>query len=521
MAASFRNDGQLLLAFDVVIPARSSIARSLFVRLAGAADPATTLVVSATEVTDDPSCLGTLPPTCPLVAGGLAGSVTLNPPGAVPALRQPDGSDVDVTQLEVYPPGAGAANVTSANVTSQRDQRQRDRANVTSANVTSANVTSTHIANPDLANVTSANVTSANVTSANVTSANVTSAAIAANVTSANVTSANVTSAAISDANYTVTNDGNTTHSYHVRIVGSVPAGTPLQLILSKPYTVPLALGCTLYEEPRAQVVANVDDVAAAVVPPGGADLADPEHPRSARHQRHLRAGARRVPPGHGPRRPGHVGQMTELTTRLAPGRGGRTPAAATPAPLLVTSDGTTLADAARGHPLRGAPSRPSAARRPTPGRWRPARGRCLPGSRSPPAGQLAGIPSAAGTATFTVPGDRLRRRRPGPRRAPSPSRWCPARPAPRLSVSPSPSSAYQPVVLTATVSPAAAGTAAPTGSVTFLDGDAVARDGRAPGRHRQPHRRHARRRRPRARCQLRRRPQLPVQPLRRRPCTR
>jgi Bacterial Ig-like domain (group 3)/BNR repeat-like domain len=468
VAASFRNDGQVLQSFDVVIPARSAIARSLFVRLDGATDPASTLIVNAAEVSNDPACLGALPPTCPLVFGGLAGSVTLNPPGAVPGLQQPDGSDVDVDVLEVYPPGAGAANVTSANVTSTTltGAANVTSANVTSANVTSANVTSTHISNPDLANVTSANVTSANVTSANVTSANVTSAAIAANVTSANVTSANVTSAAISDASYTVTNDGNTTHSYHVRIVGSVPAGTPLQLILAKPYAVPLALGCTLYEEPRAQVVSNVDDVASAVVPPG-TDLADPNipDPRATNATFSLAPGESLQVTVRGAL---STAQMTELTTRLVPAvvphaGGGYA------APLLVTSDGSSLPLPQVGvfytvtlQAIGGAP----------PYRWAldPSSGPLPDGLSLTSLGVLAGTPTVAGSTTFTVlVTDSASQPGSAPRAITLTVVAGPTTTA--LAVAPSPSSAFQPVVLAATVWPAATGLPPPTGSVTFLDG--------------------------------------------------
>jgi hypothetical protein len=465
VAASFRTTGSALQGFDVVISPRSAIARSLFVRLACATDPATALVVTATEVQGDPGCLGALPPTCPVLPGGLAGSVTLNPPGAVPVLRQPDGSDVDVALLEVYPPSAGAANVTSANVTSPSVPGAANvtSANVTSANVTSANVTSTHLANPDLANVTSANVTSANVTSANVTSANVTSSALAANVTSANVTSA-----AISDANYTVSNTGNTTHSYHVRIVGSVPPGTPLQLILSKPYAIPLALGCQLVEEPRAVVLANVDDVAPAVVPPG-AVIADPNisDPRPTNATFALAPGESLQVTVRGVL---DTAQMAELATRLAPAvvphaGGGYA------APLLVTSDGGALPVPRVG--VRYAAALQAIGGTPPYG-WSLAAGSGpLPaGLALSASGELTGIPAAAGTATFTV---QATDSAPTPATAPRAIALTVA-PGPSstgLLLSPSPSAAFEPVVLTAAVLLAAPGLPAPTGTVAFYDGDA------------------------------------------------
>jgi hypothetical protein len=471
VAASFRNDGVALQTFDVAIPARSSIARSLFVRLAGSADPAATLVVAAAEVLDDPACLGALPPTCPTVPGGLAGSVTLNPPGTTPVLLQPDGSGVDVTSLEVYPPTASAANVTSANVTSPSlpGAANVTSANVTSANVTSANVTSTHVANPDLANVTSANVTSANVTSANVTSANVTSSALAnANVTSANVTSANVTSAAISDATYVVTNAGNTAHSYHVAIVGTLPAGTPLQLILSKPYTTPLALGCQLVEEPRAVVVANIQDVSAAVVPAGGL-LTDPNIPdaRPTNASFSLAPGETMQVTVRGVLT---TAAMTALTTQLAPvvvaHAGG-----AYAAPLLVTSDGGALPLPRVGVPylasllaLGGTP----------PYAWSlaPGSGPLPAGLTLGPDGTLSGTPTGAGTSTFTA---QVTDSAAAPASAPRALTLTVASgpTSAVLGAAPAPSMAFQPVELTASVSPGSSGPGVPlpAGPVTFLDG--------------------------------------------------
>jgi hypothetical protein len=397
VAASFRNDGVALASFDVSIPARSSISRALFVRLAGSTDAAASIPVSVAEVAPGTSgCLGALPPTCPLVAGGLTGSITLNPPGSSPSLTQPDGTGSGVppiTSVEVYPARIGSANVTSANVTSANvTSANVTSANVTSANVTSANVTSTHIANPDLANVTSANVTSANVTSANVTSANVTSAPLA------NVTSANVTSAAISDANFVVENTGNTTHSYYVQIVGSAP-GTPLQLIVSRPSFSPIALDCELFVEPRPVVVVNVPDVSGAIVPPGTA-LGDPNipDPRPTNVTLTLAPGEKAQVTLRGVLDPA---QMLQVTTGLAavvvPHGGGSIAAS-----LLVSTEAGGLPGARVGVPY--------AATLQATGGVAPYTWSLAPGSGPPPAGltltsdgRIVGTPTAAGTATFTA----------------------------------------------------------------------------------------------------------------------
>jgi hypothetical protein len=292
VGASFRNDagfGPLntdgsvnattaARVLQIEIPARSAIARSVFVQLAsgGAADASLRVDVSEVRKPYALTCLEV--PSCPLDPGGLTGSVRFNPPGS-DALSQPDlAEDYDAT---VAPTPLNAtcdgdnANITSANITSVNCPA----ANITSANITSANITSSHIANPDLANITSANITSANITSANITSANITSAPLAANITSANITSANITSAPISDATYTLTNTGNTAHSYHVKLVSNtadLPAA--LQMVVSKTYTTPLGLGCQLVSERHAVVQVNVDDVVSAIQVVGTVD-ADPNIP--------------------------------------------------------------------------------------------------------------------------------------------------------------------------------------------------------------------------------------------------
>ncbi|MGC3996301.1 MAG: Ig-like domain repeat protein [Anaeromyxobacter sp.] len=458
VAASFRNDGVTALALEVLLPPRSSAARSLFVRLAGATDPLSTIPVRVEETDASGGCLGATPPACPVRTGGLGGSVTFNPPGVFAGLRQPDGSPDDVASGEVYAPALLLANVTSANVTSANvTSANVTSANVTSANVTSANVTSTHVSNPDLANVTSANVTSANVTSANVTSANVTSAPIA----SANVTSANVTSASITDANYTLTNTGNTSHSYHLKIVGT-PTGGPLQLVVSKPSYTPLAIGCVLLQQPRNVVVLNVPDVSAAILPPGSA-LLDPNIPDPSTTNATVELA------------PGETAQITlrgavglaqmagavgQLTPVAIPHAGGTFAAA-----LIITSGGADLPAPRVGVPYSGTLA---ALGGQGPYSWTLAGGSLPAGLTLGAGGVVTGTPTAAGTVTFTVQvtdaaqATAQRSVTLSVQRGPTTT---------ALAVSPTSSVSGQPVTLTATVAPADPLAPAASGSVTFTDG--------------------------------------------------
>src|SRR6185312_9077338 len=77
----------------------------------------------------------------------------------------------------------------------------------------------------------------------------------------------------VTDASYTVTNNGNTVGSYAVKLFGTQPAGTNLQLILSKLYPVPIQQNCQLTLQVQNVVLASIPD---PVFEPA-TQLADPE----------------------------------------------------------------------------------------------------------------------------------------------------------------------------------------------------------------------------------------------------
>ncbi len=222
---------------DVVIPANSSVARSVY---ALSTNPNALVEVDVAEVNG--------PPGSPLKADGLTGFVIFNTDPSAPTLVNPDNTTApSVTTVEVYNPNVTNPNVTNPNVTNP---------NVTNPNVTNPNVTNPNVTNPNVTNpnVTNADLANPNVTNPNVTNPNVTNP----NVTNPNVTNPNVTNAPVSDATYTVTNTGNTAATYHVQLAGTAPAGTPLQLIISKPYANPASLNCVLFEQQRNIPVSSV-----------------------------------------------------------------------------------------------------------------------------------------------------------------------------------------------------------------------------------------------------------------------
>jgi len=186
------------------------------------------------------------------VENGLSGFVVLNADGTVPGLINPDNAPAGTTivGVEVYNPNVSSPNVSSPNVSSPNVSSPNvSSPNVSSPNVSSPNVSSQSFTNTLLSNgVAVPNVSSPNVSSPNVSSPNVSSP----NVSSPNVSSPNVssnpltTSAPISDANYTVTNVGNTYTSYHIQLVSAQPVSSPLELLVNKIYATPVAVGCSL-----------------------------------------------------------------------------------------------------------------------------------------------------------------------------------------------------------------------------------------------------------------------------------
>ena len=64
----------------------------------------------------------------------------------------------------------------------------------------------------------------------------------------------------VTDATYTIVNNGNTVGSYAVKLFGTAPAGTTLQLILSKTYLTSISQNCQLAAQSQNTVQVSVPD---------------------------------------------------------------------------------------------------------------------------------------------------------------------------------------------------------------------------------------------------------------------
>lgn len=243
----------LQTSLDVTIGAQSSIARAVFIQ---SGNPTASVTVNVQEITA---------PNGSLVSGGLTGFVVFNPDPNTPQILDPDNfgfTNPAILSAETHNPAI--ANPAIANPAI---------ANPAIANPAIANPA---IANPAIANPAIANpavVTSLNPAIANPAIAN----PAIANPAIANPAIANQS---VTDATYQVTNTGNTTTSYAVKLFqkSPLPAGVNLQMILTKQYLLPVAQGCNLLQQIQNVTVANIPN---PVFTPAGS-LGDPDLPDPA-----------------------------------------------------------------------------------------------------------------------------------------------------------------------------------------------------------------------------------------------
>ncbi len=245
-SASLQQFGPVVTFEDVTVSAGAGVSRPIFVQ---STNPTASVTVTVQEITA---------PGGTLVSNGLQASTTLNPDPTAPGIIDPDNPAIAnpaIANAEVYNPAIANPAI----------------ANPAIANPAIANPA---IANPAIANPAIANpaiVAALNPAIANPAIAN----PAIANPAIANPAIANQT---VTDASYTVVNNGNTVGSYAIKLFGTQPAGSSLQLILSKLYATPSSTNCQLTPQTQSIVLVSVPDP----VIESANQLGDPELPNSS-----------------------------------------------------------------------------------------------------------------------------------------------------------------------------------------------------------------------------------------------
>ncbi len=388
----------------VTIPARSGAARPVF---AFSSNPAGRMTVSVVESGSN--------------SIGLSGSIVLNPEGSVSPLAQPDGTTADIGSLEIYTPnfqvwnganpnpfvnisspsaGLAVQNISNQNISNADPAIQNiSNQNISNQNISNQNISNQNISNPSPAIQNISNQNISNTTAANQNISN-------QNISNQNISNQNISNTTISDATYAVTNGGNTTHSYRVALYGNNPNNTPLQVIVTKNSSTPVAVGCTLQSLPQSLVLARADAAPVASTLTGAGSATDPNIPDSSSSNATVQVG-----PGEtvfvtlrGALTPDQMAQLTQSLTPVVTAHGANTNGTANDFAALLfiqTAGGTTLPAAVVGTPYSATLQ---AAGGKAPFTWTLVAGSTLPaGLTLSTAGVISGTPTGSGAFTFTI----------------------------------------------------------------------------------------------------------------------
>ena len=213
------------------------------------------------------------------VAGGLAGSVVLNPDPTSPRIQNPRIQNPRIQNPIISVAEAYNPAITNGVLAAPRIQNPRiQNPSILNPRIQNPRIQNDGVATPRIQNDSVANPSVVLVGTQSSTAEN---AGIAnPRIQNPRIQNVDLTNAGFSDTSWEITNDGNTTAAYTVNLVlnGTVPAGFATQLLLHKTVFTPAARNCELAEQPHTILLANVPDP--EFVPP--TDVANPriQNPR-------------------------------------------------------------------------------------------------------------------------------------------------------------------------------------------------------------------------------------------------
>jgi Putative Ig domain len=236
-----------LTTLDVTIPPYSSVSRSVFA----------TSTVSTASITVNVAQISAIGGS--VVTNGLSSTAVLNPDITNPNITNPNITNPNITNAEVTNPNITNPNITNPNITNAGTENP----NITNPNITNTSFLNPNITNPNITNLnvdnvsaSNPNITNPDITNPNITNPNITNP----NITNPNITNPDITNGSIQDVTYPVTNTGNTTSTYTVKVATNttVPSGIVLQLLINKLYQTPVAVNCVLGVQTHWITVANI-----------------------------------------------------------------------------------------------------------------------------------------------------------------------------------------------------------------------------------------------------------------------
>ena len=215
---------------NVAIAAHSGAALTVF---ALSSNPTAGILVNVNEVDQNGNTL----------SGGLSSFILLNADGTVPTLTNPDGApqSTNITGVEIYDPGISGPGISGANANAMT---------ITSPGISGPGISGTNCGAPGISGpgISGSGCTSPGISGPGISGPGISGPGISGmtvvspGISGTNVPAPGISGSAVSDATYSVSNNGNTTASYNVPLIGcdaSPCKGTPLQLVMSQIYLTP------------------------------------------------------------------------------------------------------------------------------------------------------------------------------------------------------------------------------------------------------------------------------------------
>jgi hypothetical protein len=316
------------------------------------------------------------------IAGGLSTFLVLNADPSEPLLR-----DAAAKTTSTLPGSLASPTVSSPSISNP---------SISNPSISNPSISNPSISNPSISNPSVSNPSISNPSISNPSISN-------PSISNPSISNEPLAASPVSDATYPVTNNGATSASYRVKVVGDASAAPrPLRLLVTKAQKSPTSVGCELVEQTQATVLLDQVDPTVEPLADAAADPADASTAPSATSPQ--RAGTFALRPGEtayvtvrGDSLPGHEDGILAAVAPVVIPEGGK---GAYAAPLMMLPAGGEL-PAARYGVSYSAGLRAFGGKKPY--SWTAALPAGLALDRRGNAVAISGVPLAVGTQPVTV----------------------------------------------------------------------------------------------------------------------